>query len=88
MLLIIGQKLTTLVKLPNYWNGGSYMKHDPDAVPLELEAVMRALHKSAQVARETAIKTNTALVVVENGKLMRIPAKELMAMEYKINEED
>ena len=59
------------------------MKETRQDVNPDVEAALRALNKSAQKARETAIRTNTALVIVENGKLMRIPAKELVAEEQE-----
>ena len=47
--------------------------NDPD-----LRASMAALHRAAESARRTAIQTGTALVVVDHGKLRRIPAEQLM----------
>jgi hypothetical protein len=45
---------------------------DPD-----LRASVAAMRRAAQLARETAIRTGTNLVVVRNGKLTRIPAQDL-----------
>lgn len=45
---------------------------DPD-----LRASVAALHRAAQLARETAIRTGTNLVVVKDGRLTRIPAPSL-----------
>lgn len=45
---------------------------DPD-----LRASAAALHRAAQLARETAIRTGTNLVVMKNGRLTRIPAESL-----------
>ncbi|MCY4192173.1 MAG: hypothetical protein OXD42_12785 [Rhodospirillaceae bacterium] len=59
------------------------MKETRQDMNPEVEAALRALRKSAQKARETAIQTSTALVIVENGKLMRIPAEQLVAEEKK-----
>lgn len=42
-------------------------------------ASLAALRRAAQMARKIAIQTDTALVVVRDGKLMRIPADELRA---------
>ena len=45
---------------------------DPD-----LRASLVAMRRAAKLARETAIRTDTELVVVKNGKLVRIPARDL-----------
>lgn len=45
---------------------------DPD-----LRASVAAMHRAAEQARETAIRTDTNLVVVKNGRLVRIPAQAL-----------
>ena len=47
---------------------------DPD-----LRASLAAMRRAAKLARETAIRTDTELVVVKNGKLVRIPARDLPA---------
>lgn len=49
--------------------------HDP-ILPLAMTAMRRA----AQRARETALRTNTALIVVKEGKVIRIEP-------YQIREE-
>lgn len=36
-----------------------------------------ALQRAAKRAREIAIATNTAIIIVRNGKTVRIPAEEL-----------
>ena len=43
----------------------------------DLRASLAAMQRAAEMARQTAIQTNTALVVVRNGKTVRIPAEEL-----------
>jgi hypothetical protein len=43
----------------------------------ELRGSMAAMKRAAQRAREIAIQTNTNLVVVRNGKLVKIPPDEL-----------
>ena len=43
----------------------------------ELSSALRALYKASQQARKTAIQTNTGIVIVKDGKLMRIPAERL-----------
>ena len=47
---------------------------DPD-----LRAASTALLRAAAQARQTAIQTDTNLVIVKDGKLMRIPAQTLRA---------
>ena len=42
-----------------------------------LRGSMPALQRAAKMARETAIQTGTDLIVVEDGKLLRISAEEL-----------
>lgn len=43
----------------------------------DLRASLTAMQRAAELARQTAIQTNTALVVVRKGKTIRIPAEEL-----------
>ncbi|MEO6382250.1 MAG: hypothetical protein ABIO35_09680 [Nitrobacter sp.] len=45
---------------------------DPD-----LRSSVAAMHRAAAMARKIAIQTDTSLVVVENGQLMRISAEAL-----------
>jgi hypothetical protein len=45
---------------------------DPD-----LLASLTAIRRAAAMARETAIQTNTAIVIVQDGKLVHIPAEQL-----------
>ena len=45
---------------------------DPD-----LRASLVAMQRAAALARETAIRTNTDIVIVEDGKLVWISAEEL-----------
>ncbi len=45
---------------------------DPD-----LRAALVALRRAALAARRTAIQTGTHLVIVEQGRLQRIPAADL-----------
>jgi len=44
---------------------------------IDLQASTAALQRAAALARQTAIATNTCLVVVENGQIVRIPAETL-----------
>jgi hypothetical protein len=37
--------------------------------------------RAAQLARKTAIQTNTEIVIVQNGKLVRISAEQLRAQQ-------
>ena len=43
----------------------------------DLHASLAALRRAAQLARKTAIQTNTELVVVRDGRTVRIPADTL-----------
>ncbi|HMS16535.1 MAG TPA: hypothetical protein PKA37_06820 [Planctomycetota bacterium] len=45
---------------------------DPD-----LRASTAAMKRAAEAARRTAIRTNTSLIIVKDGKLTRIPAQAL-----------
>jgi len=47
----------------------------------DLRASLAAMQRAAEMARQTAIQTNTALVVVRDGKTVRIPAEELRKSE-------
>ena len=42
-----------------------------------LRGSMDALKRAAALARQTAIQTGTALIVMEGGRLIRIPAEDL-----------
>ena len=44
-----------------------------------LRGSLAAMQRAAQQARKIAIDTDTALVVVKDGKLLRIPAEQLRA---------
>jgi hypothetical protein len=50
-----------------------------DAKDPDLRASVAAMQRAAELARKIAIQTDTHLVIVENGKIMRIPASELRA---------
>ena len=43
----------------------------------DLRAALAALRRAAQMARITAIQTDTEIVIVKDGKPVRIPAEEL-----------
>jgi len=45
--------------------------------PFDVQAATAALRRAAALARKTAIDTNTYLVVMENGKVVKIPAQQL-----------
>ena len=51
---------------------------DPD-----LRAALGALRRAALMARKTAIQTGTHLVIVEQGRLKRVPAVELAQQQAK-----
>lgn len=43
----------------------------------DLHGSLAAMQRAAEMARQTAIQTNTALVQVKDGKLVVVPAEEL-----------
>jgi hypothetical protein len=43
----------------------------------DLRASLAAMQRAAESARRTAVQTDTAIVVVQNGKLVRISAEQL-----------
>jgi CRISPR/Cas system Type II protein with McrA/HNH and RuvC-like nuclease domain len=43
----------------------------------DLVASLAAMRRAARMAREQAIRTDTAIVVIRNGKLVRVTADEL-----------
>ena len=43
----------------------------------DLIASLIAIKRAAKLARQTAIQTNTAIVVIKNGELCKISAEEL-----------
>lgn len=43
----------------------------------DLRASLAALQRAAKMARQTAIQTNTAIVLVQDGKLVKITAQQL-----------
>ncbi|MFA7667154.1 MAG: hypothetical protein WCY32_13660 [Burkholderiaceae bacterium] len=43
----------------------------------DLRASLPAMQRAAELARETAIRTDTGIVVVRNGKVVHIPAEQL-----------
>jgi len=45
--------------------------------PFDIQAATAALRRAAALARKTAMETNTHLVVMRNGKVVRIPAEQL-----------
>lgn len=45
-----------------------------------LRASMTAMHRAAALARQTAIQTQTHVVIVENDKIVRISADQLRQM--------
>ena len=49
----------------------------------ELAAELAALRRAARMARELAVRTNTAIILVEDGKIVRVSADELRAQGYK-----
>ncbi|MBK8207819.1 MAG: hypothetical protein IPK87_13675 [Planctomycetes bacterium] len=45
----------------------------------DLRSSLTAIARAAAMARQIAVQTNTAIVVVKDGKLTRIPAELLRA---------
>ena len=45
----------------------------------DLRASLTAMRRAAALARQTAIQTDTAIVLVRDGKLIRVPAAQLRA---------
>lgn len=43
----------------------------------DLRASLVAMRRAAAMARQVALRTNTAIVIVKDGKPVRIPADEL-----------
>lgn len=43
----------------------------------DLRASLAAMHRAARLARKIAVQTDTEIVVVREGKLLRIPAEQL-----------
>lgn len=44
----------------------------------DLRASLEAMRRAAQRAREIAIQTHTAIVILKDGKVQRVPAEELL----------
>ena len=49
------------------------MRDISEAEDPDLRGSVAAMHRAAALARDEAIRTNTAIVVVRNGQLVRIP---------------
>jgi hypothetical protein len=43
----------------------------------DLRASLAAMRRAAELARQTALQTNTAIVIVRDGKTVRVTADEL-----------
>ena len=43
----------------------------------DLRASLAALQRAAQAARDVALQTNTGIVLVQDGKLVKVSAQEL-----------
>jgi len=56
------------------------MKPQLESAPvnvMDTQAATAALHRAAEMARKTAMDTDTCLIVMKNGKITRIPAEQL-----------
>lgn len=49
----------------------------------DLRASQAAMQRAAALARQVAIQTNTAIVVEQNGKVLRVTADELRQQELR-----
>jgi mRNA degradation ribonuclease J1/J2 len=49
----------------------------------DLRGSMKALRRAAKLARQTAMQTDTAIIIVRDGKSVRVTAKELRAKAKK-----
>ena len=49
----------------------------PKARHADMRGSLAAMHRAAELARQTAIQTDTAIVLVRGGKPVRISAAEL-----------
>lgn len=52
----------------------------------DLRASMAALERAAALARKTAIQTETGIVIVRDGRIVRISAQQLRQMESERKE--
>jgi hypothetical protein len=50
----------------------------------EIQDAMNALVRSAMLARKTAIQTDTAIIIVRDGKRVRVTAEELRKEQVEI----
>lgn len=50
----------------------------------DLRASFAAMQRAAELARQTAIQTNTEIIVVRDGKPVRIPAAQLRKEQNKV----
>jgi hypothetical protein len=48
----------------------------------DLIASLPAMHRAARMAREQAVLTRTAIVVMEGNRLVRIPAEEILKQSH------
>ncbi|CAK0745070.1 conserved hypothetical protein [Gammaproteobacteria bacterium] len=53
------------------------MKNIQEAKDPDLRASAAAMNRAAEAARKTAIQTDTHLVIVKDGRLLRLSAEEL-----------
>jgi len=53
------------------------MQTKPSTKPIDVRAALAAFHRASEMARKTAMDTDTCLVVMEHGKVVRIPAAQL-----------
>lgn len=61
----------------------SEKRNSPSTDP-EIRDAMTALERAAQLARKTAIQTDTAIIIVRDGKRVRVTAEELRKEQAEI----
>jgi hypothetical protein len=52
-------------------------KHISQAKNRDLPASLIAIHRAARMAREQAVRTNSSIVIMQEGKIVWISAEEL-----------
>jgi len=51
--------------------------HISQAKDKDLAASLAAMQRAARAARELAVRTNTAIIIMRDGKIVRVTADEL-----------
>ena len=69
-------------------NSRTAIKDISEAKDPDLRVSMNALQRASLLARKTAIQTNTHIVIVKDGQLLRISANELQDQAAKTIQEE